>query len=159
MHEPSIVTTIASEQRMDEFPHVYAVESSCGPSGRVALASPGVPALESDAPRQFAGPGDRWSPEGLLLGALIDCLSLSFRASASASKLPWLELRCKASGTLDRVDGALRFTAIRVQARLRIPAGDKPDRAQRLLERAKRNCPVSNSLALEVEVEASVEEA
>jgi organic hydroperoxide reductase OsmC/OhrA len=142
---------------MDEFPHVYGVESSCGPSGRVALAAGGVAVLESDAPTQFGGPGDRWSPEGLLLGALIDCLSLSFRASASASKLAWTELRCRAEGTLDRVDGALRFTAIRVQARLRLPSGEKPDRAQRLLERAKKNCPVSNSLALDVQVESSVE--
>jgi organic hydroperoxide reductase OsmC/OhrA len=142
---------------MDEFPHVYGVESSCGPSGRVALAASGVAVLESDAPTQFGGPGDRWSPEGLLLGALIDCLSLSFRASASASKLAWTDLRCRAEGTLDRVDGTLRFTAIRVQARLRLPSGEKPDRAQRLLERAKKNCPVSNSLALDVQVEASVE--
>src|SRR5262245_14451194 len=144
---------------MDDFPHVYGVESSCGPAGRVALASSGAPALESDAPTQFGGPGDRWSPEGLLLGALIDCLSLSFRASAAASKLGWVDLRCRAEGTLDRIDGAMRFTAIRVQARLRIPSGEKVDRAQRLLERAKRNCPVSNSLAIEVEVAASVEEA
>jgi organic hydroperoxide reductase OsmC/OhrA len=144
---------------MDEFPHVYGVESSCGPAGRVALAAQGAPLLESDAPTQFGGPGDRWSPEGLLLGALIDCLSLSFRASASASGLRWVELRCRAEGTLDRVDGMLRFTAIRVQAQLRVPAGEKLDRAQRLLERAKRNCPVSNSLALEVGVEARVEEA
>lgn len=144
---------------MDEFPHVYGVESSCGPTGRVALGSAGAPPLESDVPVQFGGPGDRWSPEGLMLGALIDCLSLSFRTSANASKLDWTDLRCRAEGTLDRIDGVMRFTAIRVQARLRIPAGGKPDRAQRLLERAKRNCPVSNSLAVEVAVEASVEEA
>lgn len=142
---------------MEDFPHVYGVESSCAPAGRVALSSSGVPSLESDAPTQFGGPGDRWSPEGLLLGALIDCLSLSFRASAAASKLAWTDLRCSAEGTLDRIEGVMRFTAIRVQARLRVPASEKADRAQRLLERAKRNCPVSNSLALEVHVEASVE--
>jgi organic hydroperoxide reductase OsmC/OhrA len=144
---------------MDQFPHVYGVESRCGPTGRVALSSAGAPPLESDAPTQFGGPGDRWSPEGLLLAALVDCLSLSFRASAQASKLAWTDLRCGVEGTLDRVEGAMRFTAIRVQARLRIPPGEKADRAQRLLERAKRNCPVSNSLAVEVEVVASVEEA
>jgi organic hydroperoxide reductase OsmC/OhrA len=144
---------------MQDFPHVYGVESSCTPAGRVALSSPGAPALESDAPKEFGGPGDRWSPEGLLLGALVDCLSLSFRASAAASKLTWTDLRCRAEGTLDRVDGVMRFTAIRVQARLRVPPSEKADRAQRLLERAKRNCPVSNSLALEVGVDASVEQA
>jgi organic hydroperoxide reductase OsmC/OhrA len=143
---------------LDDFPHVYGVDSSCAPVGRVELISAGAAPLESDAPTQFGGPGDRWSPEGLLLGALIDCLSLSFRASAQASKLGWTDLRCRAEGTLDRIDGVMRFTAIRVNARLRIPAGEKPDRAQRLLERAKRNCPVSNSLAIEVEVEAHVEE-
>jgi organic hydroperoxide reductase OsmC/OhrA len=144
---------------MDPFPHTYAVESSCATAGRVSLALAGAPPLESDAPTQFGGPGDRWSPEGLLLAALIDCLSLSFRASAAASKLAWTELRCRAEGVLDRVDGALRFTSIRVSARLRIPSGENTERAQRLFERAKRNCPVSNSLALEVGVEARVEAA
>ena len=80
-------------------------------------------------------------------------------ASAQASKLAWTDLRCRVEGTLDRVEGTMRFSAIRVEARLRIPPGEKADRAQRLLERAKRNCPVSNSLAVEVEVVASVEEA
>jgi len=144
---------------MDEFPHVYGVESSCAPQGRVTLTGAGVAPLDSDAPTQFGGPGDRWSPEGLLLGAVIDCLSLSFRASAAASKLAWSDLRCRAEGTLDRIDGVMRFTEIRVQATLRVPPDEKADRAQRLLERAKRNCPVSNSLALEVQVEASVEQA
>jgi organic hydroperoxide reductase OsmC/OhrA len=144
---------------MDALPHTYSVESSCAAVGRVELATAGVAPLQSDAPRQFGGPGDRWSPEALMLAAVIDCLSLSFRASASASSLRWTDLRCRAEGVLDRVDGVLRFTAIRVEARLRIPADEKVDRAQRLLERAKRNCPVSNSLALEVAVEAHVEQA
>ena len=144
---------------MEAFPHSYSVESSCSATGRVSLALAGAPALESDAPTQFGGPGDRWSPEGLLLAAVIDCLSLSFRASAAASKLRWSDLRCRAEGVLDRVDGVMRFTSIRVRAQLRIPAGEAAERAQRLLERAKRNCPVSNSLAFEVAVEASVEEA
>jgi organic hydroperoxide reductase OsmC/OhrA len=144
---------------MQEFPHVYRVDAQCAPEGDVALASPRLPTLASAAPTEFGGPGDRWSPETLLVAAVADCFTLSFRAVASASKLAWLTLEVNATGTLDRVERTTRFTHMQVRAALLVPAGVDPARAQRLLERAEQLCLISNSLVCERHLEASVEVA
>ncbi len=144
---------------MQDLPHVYSVSAAAGPDGEVALASPGLAAIASAAPAEFGGPGNRWSPETLLVAAVADCFVLSFRALAAASKLAWISLDVSAAGTLDKVERATRFTRIDVRAALRVPAGVDAARAQRLLERAEQVCFISNSLVCPRHLEASVEVA
>ena len=127
------------------------------PEGVVTLSAAGLEAIASAAPLEFGGPGDRWSPETLLVAAVADCFVLSFRAVAAASKLAWSALDVRASGTLDRVERTTRFTRIDVRAALRVPAGVDAARAQRLLERAEQICLISNSLACPRHLEATVE--
>ncbi len=141
---------------MKEFPHVYSIDARSLPEGFVRLSSVGVTELESAPPAEFDGPGNRWSPEGLLLAAVADCFSLSFRASARASSLEWRELCCEARGTLDRVEGRLRFTSIELRATLRVPGGSRTDRAERLLRKAEQSCPVSASLATPIALDVTV---
>jgi organic hydroperoxide reductase OsmC/OhrA len=142
---------------MQDFPHVYHVSSSAKPEGDVTLASPGLPELASAPPVEFGGPGGRWSPETMLVAAVADCFVLSFRAVASASRVPWTSLEVSADGTLDRVERVMRFTRIDLRAALRVPAGVDEGRAQRLLERAEQICLISNSLVCPRHLEASVE--
>jgi organic hydroperoxide reductase OsmC/OhrA len=142
---------------MQDLPHVYSVSAQSKPEGDVTLASAGLAAIASAPPIEFGGPGDRWSPETLLVAAVADCFTLSFRAVAAASKLAWTSLDVSASGTLDRVERATRFTRIDVSATLRVPAGVDPARAQRLLERAEQICFISNSLVCPRHLDASVE--
>ena len=82
---------------------------------------------------------------------------LTFRAIARASKLEWTEIEMQVDGTLDRVDRVTRFTHFDIQARLRVPAGTDADKAQLLLEKAEKNCLVSNSLNAEKSITVSVE--
>jgi len=145
--------------RVKALPHVYTIDAHSGPEGSVRLTTAGVPELSSAAPAEFGGPGDQWSPEALLLAALADCFSLSFRASARASSLEWSELSCKANGTLDRVDGRLCFTRIDLVARLVLAPGQRADRAERLLRKAETGCPISASLATEIHLDLSIEES
>lgn len=144
---------------MHPFPHHYTVSAAARSEGTVRLNSPGLPELESAAPKEFDGPGDRWSPETLLAGAVADCFVLSFRAVATASKLSWLELACVTRGTLERVEGKSRFTKFVTEATLRVPAGTDVERARRLLEKAEQVCLVTNSLTAECHLEARVEPA
>lgn len=143
---------------MDPYPHRYPVTASAAAEGGISLSSEGLPALESAAPGQFGGPGDRWSPETLLVAAVADCVILTFRAVARASKLDWERITCDAEGTLDRVDGVTRFTAIHLRVRLAVPAGTAADRARRLVDKAERACLVSRSLAFEPSIEVEIEE-
>ncbi|HUN70332.1 MAG TPA: OsmC family protein [Burkholderiales bacterium] len=142
---------------MQDLPHRYSVASLAKPEGEVTLQSARLPALASAPPAEFGGPGDRWSPETLLVAAVADCFILSFRAVARAAKLPWLSLRCEADGTLDRVERVTQFTAFRVSATLRVPPGTDEAQARKSLERAEQICLITNSLKAASQLETVIE--
>ena len=131
---------------MHPFPHRYQVRIGVVPAGEVSLNAEGLPEIRSMPPPEFDGPGGFWSPETLLLAAVGDCTTLTFRAIAKASRLEWLELSADVEGLLERIDGNSRFTRIETHVRLVVPAGTDAARAKRLLEKAEQGCPVSNSL-------------
>jgi organic hydroperoxide reductase OsmC/OhrA len=131
---------------MQPFPHQYTVNASIRPDGDVPLATEGVRVIESAAPKEFDGPGNQWSPEGLLTAAVADCFALTFRAIAKASKFSWHSLEVRTQGTLDRVDGTTRFTQFATHARLQTTPGTDIQRAKALLEKAESTCLVANSL-------------
>jgi len=142
---------------MKPYPHHYQVEASTDAEGPVALVSGALPVIETAPPEDFDGPGDRWSPETLLVGAVADCFVLTFRAIALASGLAWTHLRATASGTLERVEGGPRFTSIQVEASLVVPMGVEAGRARRLLEKAERGCLITRSLSCPSTLHALVE--
>lgn len=144
---------------MQALPHRYVVDAATGPAGRVVLSAAALPTLETAPPAEFGGPGDRWSPETLLVGAAADCFALTFRAIAAASKFPWTALRCNAEGELDRAEGVTRFTRLRLRAHLTVPADSEHEKAKRLLEKAEKACLIMNSLVLTPELSCEIETA
>jgi organic hydroperoxide reductase OsmC/OhrA len=141
---------------MQDFPHHYVVTAS-GDAGRdVTLEADRLPALSSAAPAEFGGPGDRWSPETLLVAAVADCFILTFRAVARASKVSWTSLTCNVDGTLDRVDRATQFTRFDIRARLSVPVETDEGLARRALEKAERGCLITNSLKADIQFQAEV---
>jgi organic hydroperoxide reductase OsmC/OhrA len=144
---------------MHPFPHHYRVRIGIRPEGEVSLDSEGLPQLRSMPPPEFDGPGGFWSPETLLLAALGDCTMLTFRAIARASRFEWRELAADVEGVLERIDGNSRFTKITTRVRLVIPAGADAAKAQHLLAKAEKGCPISNSLTAEKHLETEIVEA
>jgi organic hydroperoxide reductase OsmC/OhrA len=141
---------------MHPYPHSYIVSASGQATGPVAVASVGLPDLETAPPPQFDGPGGTWSPETLLCGAVADCFILSFRAFARAARFEWLQLECRVEGTLERVERVPQFTAYRTSATLSVPPDADVAKAQKLLEQAERGCLISNSLRGARTLEAQV---
>lgn len=144
---------------MQEFPHHYAVAAKGSPNSRVTLSSPGLVPLESTAPPEFGGPEGNWSPETLLVASIVDCFILTFTAIAKASQFEWLELSCSADGQLDKVERVTRFTHFNLVATLSLPDGAQPEKAERLLQMAEKNCLVTNSLSAQVHLETRITEA
>lgn len=142
---------------MQAFPHQYSVAASAATEGDVALESSGLADIRSAPPAEFGGPGDRWSPETLLVAAVADCFVLTFRAIAAVSRFPWISLACTVTGTVDRIDRVTQFTALQVHARLRLPQGGKEEQARRMLAKAEETCLVTNSLKVRPHLEAAVE--
>jgi organic hydroperoxide reductase OsmC/OhrA len=126
-------------------------------TGDVALTAERLTMLQSASPAEFDGPGNRWSPETLLVGAVADCFILTFRAVAKASRVAWISLVCDVTGTLDRIDRVTQFTGFDMTAHLVVPAGEDTDRARRALESAERNCLISSSLKAAVALDATIE--
>ncbi|MGI9205142.1 MAG: OsmC family protein [Woeseiaceae bacterium] len=141
---------------MQQFPHQYSVSASAHTDGDVSLTAAGLDKLESAPPAEFGGPGDKWSPESLLVAAVADCFILSFKAIAKASRFDWLTLECSANGILDRVDGGMRFTGFEIQAQLELASGNQRDKADRLLQKAEKTCLITNSLIADSHLTVSV---
>lgn len=112
-----------------------------------------MPDLDTAPPLEFDGPGDAWSPEQLLLGAVEACFLLTFRAIAQASKIEFTSLAVDAEGIVDRRDGGMRFTEIVLRPRVTLPTGEDPVRVRRALEKAERTCLVSASLQTPIRLE------
>ena len=141
---------------MQKLPHHYFAQAIGKPMGTVTTDSGDLQNLEIVAPIEFDGPGDKWSPEELLIASVADCLILTFRAIASASKLDWIHLRCEAKGTLDRVDKITRFTEIHIKASLDINSKSDKDKAFHLLEKAEQNCLITNSLTAQIHLDIEI---
>jgi peroxiredoxin-like protein len=141
---------------MHPYPHLYTVQAAGTTAGDVPLSSAGLPTLATAPPAEFDGPGDRWSPETLLVGAVADCFLLSFRGVARANKFAWDRLECSVEGKLDKVEGKTKFTHLVVRATLHVPADADERKAHQLLERAENVCLISNSLVAERSLEATV---
>ena len=141
---------------MRYFPHHYKVAATAGPDGDVSLSGDGLDAIPSAPPAEFGGPGDKWSPETLLVAAVADCFILNFRAIAGASKLSWISLKCDVEGTLERKEGATKFTEFVVRATLSVPQDTKTEPAHRLLEKAEESCLITNSLSGTIHLDAVV---
>ena len=64
---------------MHDFPHQYVVTASGTVGGEIDVTSGSLPVLHAAPPIEFDGPGDRWSPESLLVAAVSGCFILTFR--------------------------------------------------------------------------------
>ncbi len=142
---------------MKAYPHQYQVAAAASPEGDVLLSSAGLESLRTAPPVEFDGPGDRWSPETLLVGAIGNCFILTFRAVARAARIPWLALDCDVAVTLERHEGVSRFTGYTLNARLQVPVGSDIEMAERALHKAKAGCLISNSLTGSVKLIVRIE--
>lgn len=131
---------------MHPYPHTYSISAQAAVTGSVRLSGSQLPDIASAPPVEFDGPGDQWSPEGLLCAALADCFILTFRAIARASKFEWQELSCRVEGTLERTEGGTYFTGFTTHAKLQLLAGADAAKGQALMEKAEKGCLIANSV-------------
>ena len=141
---------------MKPLPHRYDVTLAGGPAGYATVTVEGAPPLRSAPPLDFDGPGDAWSPEHLLLAAVETCFLFTLRAVAHASRIEFTALEVRATGTVDRQDGVMRFTEIVLRPKLTLPAGADRDRALRALDKSERTCLVTASLSTPIRLEPEV---
>lgn len=146
---------------MEPLPHHYTVIASGGgkADSHIAVTASNLPDLTTNAPTEFGGPGNQWSPESLLMAAVADCFVLTFRAVAQASKLQWDQIQCQATGTLDRIDRKPQFTEIQLHVTVILQGDNSTERVQRVLEKAEGGCLITNSLSATVSMTSDIQQA
>jgi organic hydroperoxide reductase OsmC/OhrA len=132
------------------FPHHYRVILEDG----LLLAHPRTP-IAIGPPPQFGGSDQVWSPEDLLVGAVLQCLWTTFAAYARRDALEVREWRGTAVGVLDKGRGGPTFTSITLTVDIAVaPSGEQ--QARRLVLAAEENCIVSKALRVPVTVVATI---
>jgi peroxiredoxin-like protein len=137
-------------------PHHYEISAKAHHEGEITLTGAGIPTLISAPPALFGGPGDQWSPEDLLVGSVADCFILTFRAIAKASELEWIDIKCSAEGTLERVNSVTQFTSFNIEAILTIGLDTDPEKARKLMGKAESSCLITNSLRASTHLQTEV---
>jgi organic hydroperoxide reductase OsmC/OhrA len=123
--------------------------------GKVSGAN--LPSLEVATPPDFGGHEGYWSPEQCFVAAVNACVMSTFVAIAQFSKLSFERYEAEATGKLDKPEGqVMQFTEITIRLRLVVTHARDLERAGRLLEKAEKQCLVSNSIKTVVHLEPQV---
>jgi peroxiredoxin-like protein len=121
------------------------------------LRAPVRPHVQVDAPPEFKGHEGVWTPEHLLVAAVNSCFMTTFLAIAENSKLEFLSFSADAKGKLEKLDGrGYIMTEIVLRPKLLISHARDAERAGRILEKAEKNCLISNSIKTEMKLESEV---
>jgi organic hydroperoxide reductase OsmC/OhrA len=135
------------------FPHRYTVAFEN--DFLVADPRPRVPA---GAPPQFGGRDDVWSPEELLVGAVLLCLKTTFDAYARKDGLQIRQWRGSGTGVLEKSPTGPAFTSVQLRVELLVATGEE-ERARKTLETAERHCIISHAIKAPVVLETVVSSA
>src|SRR4030095_1158629 len=98
------------------------------------------------------------TPEHLFVASLNSCYMATFVAIAEMSKFEIVSFTCAAEGRLERQEGKpYRITEVTLRPRLVVSETTDLNRAQRLLEKAEKNCFIANSILTTVKVKDEIE--
>jgi peroxiredoxin-like protein len=120
------------------------------------IQSPGLPAISAGAPPEFKGRSGNWSPEHLLVASLNACYMLTFVAIAENSKISLVKFSSTAKGKLEKAGKNYQITEIVVKPRVVLASAEDLERVPRILEKAKEDCFISNSVKSAVTLEPEV---
>jgi organic hydroperoxide reductase OsmC/OhrA len=129
-------------------PYFYQTEVGWAGERKGELRAPSLPDIRVAAPPEFKGHENTWTPEHLFVAAVNSCFMTTFLAIAELSKLDFVGFSASATGKLEKAEGrGLAITEVTVRPRLTVRRGQDVERASRILEKAERNCLISNSIS------------
>jgi len=108
--------------------------------------------IECATPPEFPnGIPDIWSPEHLFVSAINSCYMATFLAIAQNFNMGIESFSCRTLAKLEMTDGKYMFTQAEMFPLIKLtnPHADT-DKAQRVAEKAKAACLVTNSMKTEI---------
>lgn len=127
--------------------------------GRRGLASaPDVlPEFEVAPPPQFGGPGGRWTPEHLFVGAATTCWLTTFLAYAEKSRLEVVAVEAEGEAIVERGDdGRVSIPRLLLRPRVTLAREEDRDKADKMIRKAEETCLIARAMRATVELEPEV---
>ncbi len=138
----------------NELPYFYETEVEWTGERGGDLRSHNLPTLKVAAPPEFQGPEGCWTPEHLYVASVGACFMTTFVAVAQLSKLEVASFGVTARGKLEKIEGlGYQMTEVVLTPKVVLRSNRDFDRAARILEKAKKNCLISNSIKTAVKME------
>lgn len=119
----------------------------------------GKPEVQVATPPEFKGHEGIWSPEDLFVASANVCLMTTFLAMAERARLAFSSYESTAEGRLELVEGKFQFTTITIRPSITLKAGGDVVQAKELIEKAERNCLISNSMKATMRLEPIIRSA
>ena len=141
--------------------HIYEVDLEWNQGRKGTLSSSALnQQVEVATPPQFKGGIEGiWSPEHLFVAAVNSCVMTTFLAIAEHSKLEFSGFKISGSGKLGKVDGKFKVSEIILSPVVEIPYEKDREKAERILNKAKAACLISNSITSKIVFEPWVKVA
>jgi peroxiredoxin-like protein len=145
------------EQKSKMYMYQTAVKWTEQRKGLMSCA--GKPEVQVATPPEFKGHEGIWSPEDLFVASANVCLMTTFLAMAERAGLAFSSYESTAEGRLELVEGKFQFTTITIRPSITLKAGGDVVQAKELIEKAERNCLISNSMKATMRLEPVIRSA
>ena len=134
----------------------YDVQVRWNSEKRGTLTAKDKPSLEVASPPEFKGHPGIWTPEDLLVSAVVSCTMTTFLSFAAKKGIELAGYQCGATGTLEMVEGKFRFSKVVLRPRITVARAEDRDKALDVFHQAEASCLVANSLLTKVEGEPEI---
>jgi len=138
-------------------PYFYESELEWKGEKDLRLGAGKLSPIDAGAPPEFKGRATNWSPEHLFVASLNSCYVLTLLAIAEFSKISIVSLVSTAKGKLEKNPKAgYQISEIVVKPKIVLGAASDLTRMPRILDKAKENCFVSNSIKSIIKIEPEI---
>ncbi len=119
---------------------------------RGKLKIEGIPDLDIGTPPEFRGHEGIHSPEQMFVASLNGCIMSTFLTFAEKTRTKFTKFECAAEGTLEKVEGKLKFTKIILYPKVEVPSEREKKHVLYTLKLADKHCLVTNSMNCVIEM-------
>lgn len=123
---------------------------------RGTVSTQGKTDLSVATPPEFKGPEGIWSPEDLFVASVNICLMTTFLAFIDKPGLVPVAYQSEAEGKLELGSTGFSFTHITLHPTIVVKTEEDSVKARELIEKAEKNCLISNSIKAQIHLEVSI---
>jgi len=107
-------------------------------------------------PEVFGGSGKDWTPEQLLLGAVVSCYISTFIFFAKKMKAVYCQLECRATGKVELEKGKYKITKLNVFPTVCINNDAARTAVEAVIVKTQQHCIVSNAISAPIAYHSEV---